>query len=66
MQGREVFTVTGCTQGLAVLLSVLVRPGDVVACEAPAYYGLLELLSEAGARILPLAVQLAAERLDLV
>jgi 2-aminoadipate transaminase len=57
VRGPELFTTTGCTQGLSVLLSVLVRPGDVVACEAPAYYGLLEILSEAGARILPLAVR---------
>ena len=27
-----------------------------VAVEAPAYYGLLELLSEAGARVLPMPV----------
>ena len=54
--GRQIVTVTGCTQGLQLLLSVLVKPGDIVAVEAPGYYGLLELLSEAGARVLPLPV----------
>jgi DNA-binding transcriptional MocR family regulator len=49
-------TVTGCTQGLQVLVSVLVKPGDIVAVEAPAYYGLLEVLSEAQAQVLPLPV----------
>ena len=54
--GKQLITVTGCTQGLQLMLSVLVKPGDIVAVEAPGYYGLLELLSEAGARVLPLPV----------
>ncbi|MEA3212079.1 MAG: hypothetical protein QOE70_5136 [Chthoniobacter sp.] len=54
LQGGQLVAVTGCTQGLQLMLSVLVNPGDVVACEAPGYYGLLELLSEAGVRVLPL------------
>jgi len=56
----QVVTTTGCTQALQVMLSVLVRPGDIVACESPAYYGLLELIAEAGARVLPLPVQSGA------
>lgn len=56
VSGKELVTVTGCTQGIQVLISLLVKPGDIVAVEAPAYYGLLELLSEAGARVLPLPV----------
>ena len=39
-----------------MLISVLVKPGDIVAVEAPAYYGMLEVLSVAGARVLPLPV----------
>ncbi|MDB6171787.1 MAG: GntR family transcriptional regulator [Chthoniobacteraceae bacterium] len=54
VKGSELFTTTGCTQGLSVMLSVIVQPGDVVAIEAPAYYGMLEILSELGARVLPL------------
>jgi len=57
-------TTTGCTQALQGLLSVLVRPGEIVACEAPAYYGLLELIAEAGARVLPLPVK-SGSGLDL-
>ena len=56
VRGEQLVTVTGCTQGLQLLLSLLVQPGDIVAVEAPAYYGLLELLSTAGARVLPLPV----------
>lgn len=56
LTGEQLVAVTGCTQGLQLLLSVLVQPGDIVAVEAPAYYGLLELLSVAGVRVLPLPV----------
>ena len=56
VKGSQLVTVTGCTQGLSVLLSLLVQPGDIVACEAPAYYGMLELLSVAQVRVLPLPV----------
>jgi DNA-binding transcriptional MocR family regulator len=52
----ELVTTSGCTQALQVMLSILVRPGEIVACEAPGYYGLLELIAEAGARVLPLPV----------
>ncbi len=55
--GKQIVTVSGCSQGLQVMISILVKPGDIVACEAPAYYGLLELLSVAGARVLPLPVR---------
>lgn len=54
---EQLVTVTGCTQALQLMLSLLVSPGDIVACEAPAYYGMLELLSVMGARVLPLPVR---------
>lgn len=63
LSAGSVITATGCTQALQVLLSVLVRPGEIVACEAPGYYGLLELIAEAGARVLPLPVH--ADGIDL-
>jgi len=53
---RDLFTITGCQQGLQLLLDVLVQPGDIVACEVPAYYALLELIAERKARILPMPV----------
>ncbi len=64
IDGSQVVTVTGCTQALHLMLALLVAPGDVVACEAPAYYGLLELLSQAGARVLPIPVR-GADGVDL-
>ena len=56
VRGPQLITVTGCTQGVQVLISILVKPGDVVAVESPAYYGMLEVLSVAGARVLPLPI----------
>lgn len=64
VSGSDLFTTTGCTQGLSVMLSVLVQPGDVVAFEAPAYYGMLELLAQAGARALPLPLS-GADGIDV-
>jgi DNA-binding transcriptional MocR family regulator len=55
-KGTQLITVTGCTQAVQLLISILIKPGDIVAVEAPAYYGMLEVLSEAGARVLPLPV----------
>jgi DNA-binding transcriptional MocR family regulator len=52
--GPQVLTTTGCQQALQLMLSVLVKPGDIVACQSPAYYALLELIAAKGARILPL------------
>jgi len=64
VRGTELITTTGCTQALQLMLSVLIKPGDVVACEAPAYYGMLELLSEAQARVLPVPLR-AGDGIDI-
>jgi len=62
---QEVVTFTGCTQALQLMLSILVQPGDIVACEAPCYYALLELIAQAGARVLPLPVRPDGSGIDL-
>ena len=54
VSGSQVLSTTGCQQALQLMLSVLVKPGDIVACQTPAYYALLELIAAKGARILPL------------
>lgn len=56
LTASSIVTTTGCTQALSLLLSLLVTPGTVVACEGPAYYGMLEILSDAGAHVLALPV----------
>jgi DNA-binding transcriptional MocR family regulator len=53
-RGDDFVITTGCTQALQIALAVLCEPGDVVACECPVYYGLLELLSHFGLQVLPL------------
>ena len=57
IRGKDVLTVTGCQQALQLMLAAVTRPGDIVACEVPAYYALLELISTADARILPVPVR---------
>jgi aspartate/methionine/tyrosine aminotransferase len=54
VEGRQVLATTGCQQALQIMLSLLIRPGDIVACQSPAYYALLELIAANGALILPL------------
>jgi DNA-binding transcriptional MocR family regulator len=39
------------------MIKLLAEPGDVVACEAPAYYATLEILGDMGIRVLPIPVR---------
>jgi DNA-binding transcriptional MocR family regulator len=55
---------TGCTQALHGMIRLLTQPGDVVACEAPAYYATLEILGDLGIRVLPIPVR-DSEGIDL-
>jgi DNA-binding transcriptional MocR family regulator len=48
---------TGCSQALHGMIRLLAAPGDVVACEAPAYYATLEIMGDLGARVLPIPVK---------
>src|ERR1700745_4140829 len=48
---------TGCSQALHGMIRLLAQPGDVVACEAPAYYATLEILGDLGVRVLPVSVR---------
>jgi DNA-binding transcriptional MocR family regulator len=54
VESSGIVITTGCTQALQLALDLLCKPGDVVACECPVYYGLLELLSHFALKILPL------------
>lgn len=40
----EVVITTGCQEALSLALRAVTRPGDVVAVESPAFYGLLHIL----------------------
>jgi DNA-binding transcriptional MocR family regulator len=53
----DMVITTGCTQALHGMIKLLAGPGDVVACEAPAYYATLEILGDMGVRVLPIPVR---------
>ena len=53
----QMIITTGCTQALHGMIRLLTQPGDVVACEAPAYYATLEILGDLGIRVLPISVR---------
>ncbi len=54
----EVLLTTGCTQALRLALELTVKPGDIVACESPCYYNLLEQIAGVGAQALPVPLDL--------
>jgi 2-aminoadipate transaminase len=61
---EKMIITTGCTQALHGMIRLLAKPGDVVACEAPAYYATLEILGDLGGRVLPIPVR-DSEGIDL-
>ena len=61
---EKMIITTGCTQALHGMIRLLAKPGDVVACEAPAYYATLEILGDLGVRVLPIPVR-DSEGIDL-
>ncbi|MEM6820885.1 MAG: PLP-dependent aminotransferase family protein [Verrucomicrobiota bacterium] len=50
----DVLLTIGCTQALRLALELTVKPGDLVACESPCYYNLLEQIESLGAKALPI------------
>lgn len=55
-EAGEVLVTTGSQQGFDLLLRVLVRPGDAVCVETPAYPATLAALRQAGAQVLSVSV----------
>jgi DNA-binding transcriptional MocR family regulator len=60
----DVMVTSGAQGALALLTSLLVRPGDRVVVEAPTYPGAVELFSRAGASIVALPRDHAGPRAD--
>ncbi len=58
---EEVLVTVGCSGALAAVIGTVLRKGDTVVCEAPAYYGLLELLAAAGAKFRPVPTAVGQE-----
>ena len=53
----QMVITTGCSQALHGMIRLLAKPGDIVACEAPAYYSTLEIIGDLGLRVLPIPVK---------
>ena len=52
----EIVTTVGASEALHLALRAVARPGDVVAVESPAYYGLLQLIESLGIRVVEVPV----------
>lgn len=51
---EQVIITNGCQEALMLSLKAVTQPGDVVAIESPAFYGLLQALEAAGLKALAL------------
>jgi DNA-binding transcriptional MocR family regulator len=49
---HDVCTTIGATEGLSLALRAVARPGDVIAVESPAYFGVLQIIEGLGMRAL--------------
>jgi len=54
---NQMVITTGCSQALHGMIRLIAKPGDVVACEAPAYYSTLEIMGDLGVKVLPIPVR---------
>jgi DNA-binding transcriptional MocR family regulator len=52
----EIITTVGASEALHLALRAVAKPGDVVAVESPAYYGLLQLIESLGIRVVEVPV----------
>ena len=50
VQPEQILVTTGCSGALATMMNTVLKRGDTVVCEAPAYYGQLELLRAIGVK----------------
>ena len=50
VQSDQILVTTGCSGALATMVNTVLKRGDTVVCEAPAYYGQLELLRAIGVK----------------
>ncbi|MBI5543674.1 MAG: PLP-dependent aminotransferase family protein [Deltaproteobacteria bacterium] len=62
----EVLVTTGSQQGLDLVRRVLIDPGDVVVVEQPTFFGALEILRGAEARLVPVPVDADGMRVDVL
>lgn len=49
---HDLCTTIGATEGLSLAMRAVARPGDVIAVESPAYFGVLQIIEGLGMRAL--------------
>lgn len=49
---KDILTTTGCMNAVAYCLMALTQPGDTLALESPAYFGILQLAKGLGLKVL--------------
>lgn len=49
---REIVVTNSCTEGIALALRAVARPGDTIAIESPTYFVLLQLIESLGMKAL--------------
>jgi 2-aminoadipate transaminase len=62
----EILVAAGSQQGLFLLASTVIEPGDLVAIESPTYLGALQVFRAAGARLLSIPVDENGMRVELL
>ncbi len=60
----EILVTSGAQQAFALVVALLVRPGDVAVLESPSYVGAIDLLNAAGARLRGVPVDAAGVDVD--
>ncbi len=64
---QSLVLTNGCSEALALAIEATSRPGDVVAIESPAFFGLVSLLEQLGRRVVEIPVDPdRGMRLDLL
>lgn len=61
---NDIITTHGCMEALLFCLKATTRPGDIVAIESPAYFGVFNILHELGLRVLEIPVD-AEQGIDI-
>lgn len=61
---NDIITTHGCMEALLFCLRATTSPGDIVAIESPAYFGVFNILQELGLRVLEIPVD-AEQGLDI-
>jgi len=51
---NEIVTTSGCLNAIAYCLMATTKPGDAIAIESPAFFGLLQLFQSLGLRVIEL------------